>query len=222
MKSFALAVFATAFMSVPAIVSLPAMADKLPLPQAAYSADVTFEARGKQFSGHINVDGLKERREVKNPSGRSTTIIIRRDEGKVFDLKPQRNLAVELRLAAAEAAGETGTAGTDVDSFYGTDAATEGTETIAGLQTTKYHIKIDGGPGLTVDAIVWSTDDGIVARVIGKTSIDGDNAPARMELTNLVKGPQDATLFEVPQGMDILSPSSIIDAPIKTPAETGN
>ena len=43
-------------------VAAPAWADKLPLPKAAYSADVIFYAKGKQSSGHLNVDGPKERR----------------------------------------------------------------------------------------------------------------------------------------------------------------
>ncbi len=199
----------------------PAMADKLPLPTAAYSADVTFEAKGHEYKGHVNVDGPKERRELSSASGVKSIKIIRRDEGKVFDLRPQKKLAVALRMAAAEAAGETGAPGTDVDSFYGVDVQPEGTETISGLQATKYAVRIEAGPELTVDATVWATDDGIVVRVIGKTSVDGDNPPARMELTNIVPGPQDAALFELPPGMAVLSPGSDSEPPDQRPAPTG-
>jgi hypothetical protein len=116
-------------------------------------------------------------------------------------------------MAAAEAAGETGAPGTDIDSFYGVDVQPQGTETIGNLQTTKYAIMIDEGPELTVNAVVWATDDGIIVRVVGKTSIDGDNAPARMELSNIQQGPQDGALFEIPPGMNILSPNNDAEAP---------
>jgi hypothetical protein len=189
-------------------VAAPAWADKLPLPKAAYSADVTFFAKGKQSSGHLNVDGPKERRQAKNAAGIDKTTIIRRDQGKaglVYDLKPNRHLAVAMRMAAAEAAGEIGAPGIDIDAFYGVEAESQGLETIDGLLTTKYAIKIDGGPDLVVNATVWATDDGIVVKMIGKTSIDTDAAPSRMELKNIVRGAQDPALFEVPAGMEVLT-----------------
>jgi hypothetical protein len=197
--------FVPAALAAMTFVAAPAWADKLPLPKASYSADVLFFTKGKEFSGHINVDGPKERRQARNAAGVDTTIIIRRDQGKVYDLKPKRHLAVGLRIAAAEAAGDIGAAGTDVDTFYGTDAESQGPETIDGLLTTKYAIKIDGGPDLVVNATVWATDDGIIVKVIGKTSIDADKPPSRMELKNIVRGPQDASLFELPPGMELLT-----------------
>ena len=51
------------------LIAAPALADKLPLPKAAYSADVVFYAKGREFTGHINVDGPKERRQAKNAAG---------------------------------------------------------------------------------------------------------------------------------------------------------
>jgi hypothetical protein len=205
------------FITAATLLATPVFADKIPLPKAAYSADVTIVSKGSTYTGHVNVDGAKELRAIKDKSGVETVRIIRRDQGKVYDLRPKRHLAVAMRLAAAEAAGETGAApGTDVDSFYGAEAIPEGQETIAGLETTKYHIKMDAGPGLTVDAEVWATEDGIIARVIGKTSVDSDNQPARMELTNVVRGPQDAALFELPAAMELLSTDSDSDVPQNT------
>ena len=197
------------------LVATPAFADKLPLPKAAYSADVIFAVKGKETPGHINVDGPKERRESKNAAGQPAVTIIRRDQGRVYDLKPTRHLAVSLRMAAAEAAGKTGAPGTDIDAFYGVDAESQGLETIDGLLTTKYAVKIDGGPELQVDATVWTTDDGIIVRVVGKTLIDGVSAPARMELKNIVRGPQDAALFELPPDMELLTADGDSDTPTK-------
>jgi hypothetical protein len=190
------------------LVAAPAWADKLPLPKAAYSADVIIYAKGKQSSGHINVDGPKERRQTKNAAGIEKTTVIRRDQGKaglVYDLKPSRHLAVAMRMAAAEAAGEIGAPGIDIDAFYGVEAESQGLETIDGLLTTKYAIKIDGGPDLVVNATVWATDDGIIVKMVGKTSIDTDAMPSRMELKNITRGPQDPTLFEVPAGLEVLT-----------------
>lgn len=202
----------------PALFAAPAMADKLPLPKAAYSADVTYTARGHETTGHVNVDGPKERREMRTATGKTQIAIIRRDQGKVYDLRPQKHLAIELRIAAAEAAGTTGLPGIDVDSFYGAEVLPQGSETIDGMQTTKYAVKLEAGPELTVNATVWSTEDGIIVRMIGQTSIDGENPPARMELRNIKLGPQDAALFEVPQGIEVLSPNKDVDLPARGPA----
>ncbi len=203
----------------------PALADKLPLPKAAYSADITFESKGREYGGHVNVDGVKERLDIKDPNGITALRIIRRDTGKVYDLRPKRHLAVVMRIAAAEAAGETGAPGIDVDSFYGVEATPEGTETISGLLTTKYSIKVDADQKdgtkagadqkdeLTIDASVWTTDDGIVVRAIGKTSIEADIPPDRMELHNISRGPQEAALFELPPGMSVLPLDGDNDTP---------
>jgi len=206
--------FAPAVLAVITLAGAPALADKLPLPKASYSADVTFESKGRESTGHINVDGPKERREIKSPAGQTVVAIIRRDKGRVYNLKPQRHLAIALRVAAAEAAGDIGVPGVDIDALYGAEATPQGTETVAGLQTTKYGIEIKEPAGdLTVDATVWCTDDGIIARVVGKTSLDAEYPPARMELKNITKGPQDAALFEVPPGMSILSTDGDSDTP---------
>jgi hypothetical protein len=196
-----------------ALSATPAIADKLPLPTAAYSADVVFESKGREYGGHMNMDGVKERLDITDANGKPSEKIIRRDLGKVFDLRPQRHLAVAMRIAAAEAAGETGAPGVDVDSFYGIEATPQGNETIAGMPTTKYAINVEAGPGLTVNAMVWATDDGIIVRATGKTSLDPENPPARMELRNIVRGPQDPSLFELPAGMSVLSLGGDSDTP---------
>lgn len=204
---------APAVLAAIALVATPALADKLPLPKASYSADVVFESKGHQTTGHVNVDGPKERRESKNASGQSVVRIIRRDKDRVYDLKPQRHLAIALRIAAAEAAGDIGAPGADIDAFYGVEVQPQGVETVAGVEATKYTAKLDIGGGLAVDSSIWATEDGIIVRIVGKTSVEADIPPASMELKNIVKGPQDAALFEVPPGMSVLSASGDSDTP---------
>ena len=51
---------------------------------------------------------------------------------------------------------------------------------------------------------MWVTDDGIVVRINGRSSVD-DGTPARMELTNIKREAQDASLFEVPKGAELIS-----------------
>lgn len=212
---------ALALAAAAAFASGPVLADKLPLPKAAYSADAVFESNGHSYTGRINVDGYKERRDLKDAHGRGSVKIIRRDLGKLFELRPQRQAALELRIAAAEAAGETGGPGSDIDTFYGVDATPQGHETVAGLQTTKYHVATETSPGLKIDAFIWSTDDGIIVRVIGKALVDGGDQSARIELSNISRGPQDPTLFEVPQGTTVVSPDAPADGPDVAPQPAG-
>ncbi len=195
-----------------AAMAAPVWADKLPMPSVAYSADITETMQGHAYSGHVNVDGNKERRELANANGAKTIMIIRRDQNRVYDIRPQRNMAIALRMAAAEAAGQTGAPGIDVYAFYGEDATPEGKETIAGQPTTRYRIKLDSG-GLTVNATLWMTEDGIIVKSVGKTSVERDSPPASMQLTNIDRKPQDPSLFEVPQGVSVISPDSDPDLP---------
>ena len=207
-----------------AALAAPAWAETLPFPKASYSADATFESRGHQTLAHLNIDHDKERRVVKLTDTAESVVIIRRDKGKLYRLSPSGRAAVEMRTSTAAASGETGPPGANVDALYGIDAVAQGKKTIAGQPTTKFHIKSGDGSAM-VDADVWSTDDGIVMRIVGKNPFDSEEPPGKIELSNVTRGPQDATLFEVPKGTEVFSaggdpvaPESDSAAPAATPA----
>ena len=75
-----------------------------------------------------------------------------------------------------------------------------GTETIAGLETTKYRGEIeDDDTGGSGTATYWVTDSGIVAKMEYE-GVDEDGKPQKMvmELRELKIGKQPAKLFELP------------------------
>jgi hypothetical protein len=82
----------------------------------------------------------------------------------------------------------------------GPDPKIVGREDVAGEPTTKYRTEVDDGTGAPFIVFSWVTDDGIAMRIEGKGP-EGDFA---MYLKDLARGPQDAALFEMPAGAQIV------------------
>ena len=76
-----------------------------------------------------------------------------------------------------------------------------GRETIDGHETTKYRFKTTTAEGVT-EGFVWVTDDGILMRSEAEITPANSNLPPGkivMVLQNLQIGPQDPSLFELPE-----------------------
>ena len=78
-----------------------------------------------------------------------------------------------------------------------------GRETVNGVPTTKYRIDHTAADGTHGEGFLWISAQGIMMRLDGTVARPGATRPTtiRMELSHLVMGPQDPTLFELPQGL---------------------
>ena len=170
----------------------PAIAAELPVPKAAYSAQRVMETGGLQMTGQVYHDRGKERWEV-STGGMSQVRIMRPDLSKLIMYMPQMNMGMEMALDAGRQFGLPA-------DHTGPKPEAVGREDVAGESTIKYRTDVDNGADTPFTVFSWVTDDGIVMRIEGKGP-EGDFA---MYLKGLSRGPQDAALFEMPAGAQLM------------------
>lgn len=98
-------------------------------------------------------------------------------------------MAMTMNTADAEKYGVS-------DVFTGIEAEEAGTEIVDGEETTRYRIP-PGPENDNTETMVWLTDDGIPVKAEG----EGSQGAFSMELKDLERGQQDASLFRLPDGV---------------------
>lgn len=173
----------------------PTFAATLTPPDAGYSATRTVNAAGTEISGKLYAQNRNERWEM-TMQGMRQIAIVRPDQEKIFMYMPDMKMAMEMGREDARKHG--------IEQIPDSIEAEEiGKETVGGEETTKYRVIPTESMG-DVDVTVWVTGDGIPVKAEG-TSPRG---PFTMLLTELERGEQDASLFELPAGV----------TPVKMPA----
>jgi hypothetical protein len=171
----------------------------LPLPAAAgllgdaavpFSADRTLVVDGRSFVGRLYAEPGKQRHE-QQIEGVPQVILLRAD-GHGWLVLPSLKSYVEFGWAPVLAElGDASALGPAV-----------GHEKIGGFETTKYRVEHTARDGTEVDGWLWRTADGIVMKLDGTVRPKrGKPAEVEMTLSDVRKGPQKASLFELPQGL---------------------
>ncbi len=167
-----------------------AEATGIPISQASYSADAVFQINQRQITSKVYHHEGKERREFRL-AGVPQVLIMRPSEKRVVYLLPLMNIGMELTLKDGESLP-------DLRQFASLKPKKLGREEISGLATTKYDVeRLKAKEPYTVT--LWLTDDGIPVQAEASDA-RGDY---RMLQSNIRRGPQDASLFEVPEGMNL-------------------
>jgi hypothetical protein len=172
------------------LLPLPAAAELLGDTRVPFSADRTVVVDGRSFAGKLYAAPGKQRHE-QQIEGVPQVILLRAD-GRGWLVVPTLKSYVEFGWA--QVLGELG------------DAAALGTrvgeETVAGVRTAKYRVEHTARDGTMVDGWLWRTADGIVMKLDGTVRPRrGKPAEVEMSLSNLRRGAQDPSLFELPQGL---------------------
>ena len=169
---------------------LPVHGDELPAVTVEYSADSLVEAEGMSMRTRVYHATGKERREI-TMEGQRQVMILRMDKGVSWMLVPNSRQYMEMPFGVGpESSGDL--AGYDIQ------RTAVGKERVNGLDTTKYQIALDSPEGVRFNGFMWSTEQGVVVKM--EASAAGERAHMRMELSNIRIGPQDAQLFEIPDG----------------------
>jgi len=174
-----------------------AHAATLPEPKASYSAMQTVTVGGTAMDAKLFHDRGRERREM-TVQGMNSVMLVLPDQEKAYVVQPQLGMAMEVPLSDPES-------GADMQQIYRLPAEVVGRETIAGLDTKKYKVSGRGPSGAGFDGHVWATDDGIYVRVQGTATDGKDKADIRMDVRDVVRGPQDPALFRLPEGVRIMT-----------------
>jgi Domain of unknown function (DUF4412) len=178
-----------AFLFAAAFVAGANAQSRLPTPGVDYQAERVMETSAGTFTGRVFFSADKERTETE-AGGMQSVTIVRRDRNLVWTLMPVQRMVSEADLKSARDPARAPT-GEDVR------ISVVGNETVEGVATTKYKlIAKDGEAG----GFMWFTREGIAMKMDLLQKEEGK--PSRMTLTlrNLKIGPQDAQLFEVPEG----------------------
>ena len=162
----------------------------IPKKQASYSADAVFQINERQIASKVYHHQGRERREFRL-AGVPQVLILQPSEKRVVYLLPLMSVGMELTLGPGESLPS-------LQQFASLKPKRLGREEVSGLTTTKYDVerlKADEPYTLTL----WLTDDGIPVQAEASDT-RGDY---RMLQSNIRRGPQDASLFEVPEDMKL-------------------
>ncbi|MEX1155252.1 hypothetical protein [Parvibaculum sp.] len=169
------------------LASVETSATTLTPPETAYSATRVVTTAGMTISGNVYYDHGKERWET-TMQGMQQVSLLLPGEKKILLYMPEMNVALEMGAGDVDDYG--------IGEIYdeGIEAEELGEEMVEGEQTTKYRID---RPQNTATIFVWVTGDGIPMKAEGA----GPDGSFSMQLTDLVRGPQDSALFSLPDNV---------------------
>jgi hypothetical protein len=164
-----------------------------------FSADRTVTWKGKSYDGKVYAIPGRQRHEQEFGAFK-VVAILQADLETVYLVVPDLHLFTRLPFPkAVTEQGEISRLGPPV-----------GRATIAGRPAEEYRVDRVGSDGSAVAGALYLSRDWIVLK------LDGDyTAPLRdpqhgtLELSNIVTGPQDPALFELPPGMNELPPQAL-------------
>jgi hypothetical protein len=175
---------------------MAAFADTLQPVETPFDADMTMISEGQTVTGHIWFnDGLERRRMDIGDQG--MTIIVRPDKDAVFMMPDDAPMAMEMPMSPEFRYVNGGL-------LKGIDLDPQGSESIAGEDTTKYAF--DGTTILDepMSGVLWITNDGIVMKLEGEAQIKGQASDVLMFLENVSRDTPAPDLFEIDPGIQIM------------------
>ena len=137
----------------------------------------------------------KERREM-SQGGAAMIMITRHDKRVTWNLMPEEKMYMEMPM-------KTSTEKTDL-SAYQIEQTPMGQETVNGQNLNKSKIIMTHTSGNKLGGFMWTTKEGILAKIDAISVDQGKKDRFKMEQTNIVVGKQSAELFEIPAGFEKL------------------
>lgn len=183
-------------MALAALLAVPASADELPKPSGPYTGLATIVAGEMRLEMRMWVDGANRRSEGE-VNGEGQVIIVRGDQGRIYMLNPERREGMSMPITP-EAAGIE-------DQMYGWTAAREGSETIGGVDATRYSVAGDSPLGGQLTGQLWFDSDGVLIKARTESVVNGETVIGEHLLTDVKLGPVDPALFEPPSDYQIMS-----------------
>ena len=165
-------------------------------PNVEYSADQVIEAEAGAMKTRIYSTPTKERREM-NQGGMSMIMIVRLDKKMIWNLMPEDKMYMEM--AMKESSDKT-----DM-SAYKIEQTPLGQETLDGQSMNKSKIVMTHSSGSKMGGFMWTTKDGILAKIDAIAVDKGNKDRFKMTQTNIKVGKQPADLFEIPEGFQAMN-----------------
>jgi hypothetical protein len=153
--------------------------------RVAFSADARVETEQNTFTTHVYYKPGMVRDDM-NMGGQKVTTIQRYDQNKVWLLMSQ-GMYMEFGIGESKQAPE----------YELIERTVEGTETVNGMETTKYKTVYEGPDG-RFGGFTWVTDDNIAVKGTMTSESRGEKQRITFTLTNVERESQPDSLFELP------------------------
>ncbi|MGF1607899.1 MAG: hypothetical protein ACFCUQ_00780 [Kiloniellales bacterium] len=170
-------------------------------PDAAYSAVRVMRSGEMEMRGPVHHDDGKERWEIAT-QGMRQVMIRRPDQQRMLMMMPDMNMGMWLDLSQTQQMSS-------AEHYVDRQPEALGREAQGGEMTTKYRLVEDTERG-SYTILFWVTDDGIPLRIEGSSEQGG----FEMELSDLKRGPQDPSLFEPPDGLQLMPANPAMMGPM--------
>jgi hypothetical protein len=158
-----------------------------------YSADQVIEAEDGAMKSHLYYTPTKERREM-NQGGQNMIMITRHDKKVAWTVMQEEHMYMEAAMKPS-------TDKTDM-SAYKIEQTPMGQETVNGQSMNKSKIIMTHSSGSKMGGFMWTTKEGIMAKIDAIAVEKGSKDRFKMEQTNIKVGKQPADLFELPSGVE--------------------
>lgn len=164
---------------------------------AEYSADEVVETADSVSKSKIYSTPTMERREM-SEGGQQMIAITRHDKKIVWSLMPEEKMYMEMPIGQSDTKKEEKT---DL-SAYKIEQTPMGQETVNGVVLNKGKMIMTGKDGSKMGGFMWTTKEGIIAKMDALSVEKGKKDRFKLEMTNLKIGKQPADLFEIPKGYE--------------------
>jgi len=164
---------------------------------AEYSADEVVETADSVSKSKVYSTPTMERREM-SEGGQQMIAITRHDKKIVWSLMPEEKMYMEMPIGQSDTKKEEKT---DL-SAYKIEQTPMGQETVNGVVLNKGKMIMTGKDGSKMGGFMWTTKEGIIAKMDALSVEKGKKDRFKLEMTNLKIGKQPADLFEIPKGYE--------------------
>ncbi|TKB72506.1 MAG: hypothetical protein E8D46_12910 [Nitrospira sp.] len=160
-----------------------------------YSADQVIEAEEVAMKSRVFHTPTKERREM-SQGGQNMIIIMRHDKKVSWTVMPEEHIYMEAAMKPSADKDKT-----DM-SAYKIEQTPVGQEMLNGVNMNKSKIIMTHSSGSKMGGFMWTTKEGIMAKIDAIAVEKGSKDRFKMEQTNIKVGKQPADLFELPRGVE--------------------
>lgn len=189
----------TALISLTALTQVDALAEVPNLRfDIAYSAIRTIDTEDQRISQRYYQQNAMVHRMETEIGGQQSIVIMRGDRELMWTVMPAQRMVMEFSMLDA-ATQLSGIPDLPEENHWGS-AQSVGRESVNGVATTRWVVR--SAPGDGGEGTLWVSDEGILMRM----EMYDNRGYTRMELSELVVGPQASTLFEPPAGYQHIAP----------------
>lgn len=178
------------------LAAAPAVAEELQPPEVEYQGDMTTNADGQTVNARIFYGVDRFRMNMQSPQG-PVAMVFNMTERTGFMLMESQRMAMRLPMERAQANFSTPPQNAEFEAM--------GTETVNGVETTKYRVTRKDPSKDGFEGFAWVTDQRIVVRMDGTHYGPQGASDVDMNLTNLQVGDIDDGLFVVPEGYRVMN-----------------